>query len=455
MNQFMNIEDALNYMPVHVPPRSALFSLSPIGVGTPHQESLLSLLVRTSRAHAVSPRHLVGEVLGAADTAIAKLADTKFFSIDAGTVNGLGQYAELFVSAAERLTGHQNLGYLTLLPWQDLFPYNGQGLLARHPRWCPACLYQQRLLGQATVYPLRWYIEAYRACSEHMYTLEDHCSYCGKTQPYIPRFPDIGICDNCRKPLAGTRPREDIPRFQLWVNDAIGDMVLRQSEPDFAPSVDRFRDFVREQIHVMEAGNRAAFCRSVGFNDRGLNGLLIKGERTSAPQFLALCYSSQVMPTDVFAVAQHSIKGTGMRLPPSKLKDRGICPRPSPQRRKELEDALHVRLNSEEGLSVKKIADDLGVSGSCLRYWFPELCALLSKRHKVAAKARSAIQQERQSHRVEEVVRLIHMEGRYPSQRQVDYVLRKEGMSLVQPPLMQAYLKALKDMSRRKTGSCQ
>ncbi|MDO9054553.1 MAG: hypothetical protein Q7U37_11585 [Gallionella sp.] len=230
------------------------------------------------------------------------------------------------------------------------------------------------------------------------------------------------------------------------MNDAIGEMVLRQSEPDFAPSVDRFRDFVREQIQVIAAGNRAAFCRAIGFNDRGLNGLLIKGERPAATQFLAMCYSMQVMPTNIFAGESLSMNGKGLCLPPSKLKDRGACPRPSLQRRKELEDSLHARLNSEAGLSVKEIAADLGVSGSCLRYWFPDLCATLSKRHKVAAKVRSAIQQERQSRRVEDVVRIIHVEGRYPSQRQVDYVLRKEGMSLVQPPLMQAYLKALKEL---------
>ncbi len=87
-----------------------------------------------------------------------------------------------------------------------------------------------------TVFPLRWYIEVYRACSEHMCTLEDHCPYCGKTQPYIPRFPDIGICDNCRKPLAGTRPRTDIPRFQLWVH------ILEQREHPFWTNVNSDSD---------------------------------------------------------------------------------------------------------------------------------------------------------------------------------------------------------------------
>ena len=446
MSPFSDLEDVLDYMPPHVPPRSALFSLSPYGIGTPDQESLLSLLVRTSRAHAVSPRHLISEVFGVVDPAISKLAYAAFFSGHAGTVNGLGHYAEMFVSSTERLTGLQNIRNLTLLPWQGLFPHNGQGLLARHPRWCPVCLYQQRLLGQVTIFPLRWYIEVYRACTEHMCTLEDICPYCGKVQPYLPRYPDIGICDHCRNPLAGTRPREDIPQFQLWVNDAIGGMVMRQSEPWFTPSVDRFRDFVREQVQTMAAGNKAAFCRAVGFNDRGLDGWLNKGERPAATQFLTLCYGVQVMPTDVFAGSLLSTVGTGLRLPPGKLKDRGICPRPSLQRRKELEEFLRIRLNSDESPPVKIIAAGLGVSQSCLRYWFPDLCGLLSKRHIGAAKARSEIHQAQQSRRVEEVVRMIRVDGRYPSRRQVNYVLRQESMSLAQPHLLQTYLKALGEL---------
>lgn len=444
MNPFMDLENALDLQrPPHVPPRSALFSLSPTGVGTPHQESLLSLLVRTSRAHAVSPRRLISEVFGAVDPAISRLAYTGFFSSLAGTVNGLGHYAELFMSATERLTGLQDLRHLTLLPWQDLFPHNGQGLLARHPRWCPACLHQQRFLGQATVFPLSWYVEVYRACPEHLCALEDRCHHCGKTQPFLPRFPDIGICDHCRHPLAGTRPQEVVFQFQSWVAEAVGGMVMRQSEPDFSPSAGRFRDFVRQQVQALTAGNRAAFCRAVGFNDRGLNGWLNKGERPAVTQFLALCYGVNVMPVDAFAGASPSTVGTGLRLPPSKLKGRGHCPRPSPKRRKELEEFLHIQLNSEKSLPVTAIAAGLGIGPSCLRYWFPDLCAALSERHGIAAKARSEIHRAQQGRRVEEVVRMVRDNGQYPSQRQVNAVLRQEGKSLAQPHLLQAYLKAL------------
>lgn len=195
----------------------------------------------------------------------------------------------------------------------------------------------------------------------------------------------------------------------------------------------------------MTVGNRAAFCRAVGFNDRGLNGWLNKGERPAVTQFLALCYGVKVMPTDVFEGASPSTVGTGLRLPPSKLKGRGICPRPAPQRRKEWEGFLHIRLNSEESPPVTAIAADLGVGQSCLRYWFPDLCALLSKRHRIATKARSEIHRAKQGCRVREVVKMICVDGRYPSHRQVNTVLRQEGMSLAQPHLLQAYLKALED----------
>lgn len=49
--------------PLAIPERSVLFSLQPQGVGASHQESLISLLMRTSHAHAVSPRLLIRKVL--------------------------------------------------------------------------------------------------------------------------------------------------------------------------------------------------------------------------------------------------------------------------------------------------------------------------------------------------------------------------------------------------------
>jgi hypothetical protein len=253
----------------------------------------------------------------------------------------------------------------------------------------------------------------------------------------------MSICDHCHRSLAGIRPREEISQLQLWADDAIGDMLTRQADSNFTPSADRFRDFVRERVRSMADGNRAVFCRAVGFNYMGLTGWLTKGERPSPSQFLALCYGVNVMPTDVFADSPLPTIDTGFRLPPEKLKERKVRPRPSPQRRKEWEDFLNIQLITKESQSVTMIAANLGVRQTCLQYWFPELCKLLSERHKAAIKIRSEKYQAQQSLRVEEVVKLIRAEGRYPSQRQVDYVLNKEGMSLAQNHLLRAYMKVL------------
>jgi len=446
MSPFMDLDNALVYKPPLIPPRSVLFSLSPAGVGTPQQESLLSLLVRTSRAHNVSPRLLIKEVFGVMNSAISKPCCTDFFSIDTGTVNGLGRYAEMFVSTMERLTAHQNLRHLTMLPWQGLFPFNGQGLLARRPRWCPACLYQQHLSGQDTIFPLKWYVESYRMCQEHMCPLEDRCPHCGKAQPYLPQHPDLGICEHCHRSLASVRHMGGISPFQLWLNNAIGDMIIGQLKPNFAPALDVFHEFVRERIRAMSAGNQTMFCRAIGFKDQGLKGWLTKGERPSFTQFLALCYGVNIMPTDIFSEGEDSTEGGIFCLPPENFKERKACSRPSPQRRKEFEDSLNAQLVSEESQSVTMIAANLGVSSSCLRYWFPDMCSLLSDRYKTAVKARSKIHQAQQSRRVKGVVKMIYMEGRYPSQLQVDYVLKKEGMSLVQPHLLLAYKEAISDL---------
>lgn len=119
---------------VNVPPRSRLFSLTPGGAGTPDQEGLLSLLVRTCHSHALNPRLVIRDIFFEAEPSIRRIPTAAFYQRLAGTMNGLGKYAELFVAAMEKLTGRTDLRVLTMLPWQDLFPHNGQGLSARHRR---------------------------------------------------------------------------------------------------------------------------------------------------------------------------------------------------------------------------------------------------------------------------------------------------------------------------------
>lgn len=105
-----------------IPERSRLFSLAPVEFPVEQRESLISLLVRTCAAHSLNPRRVVAEVLGKAKPELEPLAYPKFFNRMAGTINGHGKYASLFVSVLEASTGQRGLSRLTLLPGRTSFP---------------------------------------------------------------------------------------------------------------------------------------------------------------------------------------------------------------------------------------------------------------------------------------------------------------------------------------------
>jgi transposase-like protein len=443
VNHQADVEEMDFSSEIVIPERSTLFSLQPIGVGTPHQESLLSFLVRTSHAHAVNPRLLIREIFPQGEAAIARLPSAAFFQREIGTINGLGQYAQIFVSAMERLTGRHDLHGLTMLQWQALFPHNGQGLLARHPRWCPACLDQQRREEGESSFPLVWSLEAYQVCETHLVPLECRCSSCGKMQPYIPSFPDLSICAYCRMSLGGIRSPVEQTDFKVWVSGAIGDMVARQSIQSIKPKRERFHEFVREQITAHAGGNRTAFCRAVGLNDFGVSGWLNKGARPSFSQFLTVCYGTHTMPMDIFLDAGLPTTPTALMSPAEKLKERAAIPRLDYIRRATTEQVLREHLDLISGESVSAIAKKLGVGRTCLRYWFPELCEMLSEQHQRIANNRSQNRRRQQCVLVEEVMARIQAEGSSPTKRKVNMLLQIKGITLSQPHLMNAYKKRL------------
>lgn len=450
MKPFFSDSDDLDLcVAPNLPLRSRLFSLAPYGTGTPDQEGLLSLIVRTCHAHAVNPRRMITAIFPTAKPHIAELASAPFFGKLAGTVNGLGQYAELFVSATERLTGHKNLAPLTMLPWQGLFPPNGQGLLARRRRWCPVCLSQHMLDGGPVPVPLTWSLEAYSCCSRHGCQMEEYCPHCGKAQPYLPRYPNLGICDYCRGELGDCTPGEEVSAIDQWVAEAIGDMVEHNTESGFSPNPTEFLHFLKSRTNSLAGGNRAAFCRAVGLAEHALKGWFSKGERPSMTQFLSVCYGTQTMPSAVFAPPDpRCTKPPSLRKLPHKLKTRGPRPRPMATERAEIEKTLHRKLKTPEADPVSTIAAEVGVGVGCLRYWFPDHCADLSRRHRIASKTRSIERRGAQCRRLEEIVRKIVLDGHYPSRRRVNGYLRKESMSLAQPHLAEAMRQVLQKLQQ-------
>ena len=104
--------------------RSYLYSLAPIGVGTPAVESFTGYIARLAAAHSVETGTLVNHELlpripftkGEFAGCVPSKLPTCFF-LSAFPLNGLGERPRLWVSLLEKLTCIDRLDLLTCLPW--------------------------------------------------------------------------------------------------------------------------------------------------------------------------------------------------------------------------------------------------------------------------------------------------------------------------------------------------
>jgi hypothetical protein len=421
-----------------IPPRSRLFNLPPAGLGTDRVEGLLSYLIRLARAHCVSPRRMVKVELTAAAPAIARMQFGGFFLRDAATVDGLGKYATRLSETLGRLTGREDLRLLTLLPLQALLPAVGPGLLAGRPKWCSACLEEMAKNGE--VYrPLVWSFALYRVCTQHKLAMQDGCPKCGRTQPPVPRYPDLARCDHCGAALTTEMPAAVATNsLNAWVTTAIEDIVTHLPEFDCVATQGHFVEIVRSLVDRQTDGNQVRFCREVGLASRALKCWLLRDERPSFPQLLTVCHGLGVVPSQ-FLLNRLPTDGGLCRLPKALLA-RAERPLLSPAERRRIGAKLgEVVADSADVASVATVARRLGLGKSVLSYWFPDRCRKILVKHRAARSARAGQRLREDRRKVAEAVHTMLLRGEYPGMRRVNLELQNLGASLGRPELMRAY----------------
>lgn len=261
---------------VQAPARSKLFCPQPFHLGTTRVEGLVSYLVRLGRAHSVSPRLLIRREFPFADAAIGKMGYATFFARDGGAIDGMGELAEIFSKAVSGLTGMTDLHVMTLRALRNVLPIKGPAMIAKHPKWCPECIGEMQCCDNEVYRPLAWSFDLYRTCKRHCRNLVDTCPFCGKQQPFIPNYPDLGKCAHCMAPLSSkSRVKVGIPSpTDLWLAAAIEDLVFNLQSLGSTATMERLRIFLEEMIVRHTGGNRAAFCRQIGLNRWALKGWL-------------------------------------------------------------------------------------------------------------------------------------------------------------------------------------
>lgn len=434
---------------IAVPHRSRLYRLPPIGVGTGQAEGLVSYLVRLAHEHSVNPRRMVRTVFSENNPEIARLQRAAFFAKYAGTIDGLDKYADMFARETCRLTGFDLPGSINLLPLRELLPGNGAGLLAPKPKWCPACIAEMRKTTDGVYRPLVWSFRLYRICERHASPLRDTCPHCGKTQRFIPRCPEMGKCQHCLEDLGtdSEEPTVTASSLDRWVATAISDVVAHLPQLEGVATAARFHHFLRRAIDLLAGGNRAAFSRSLGLSPWAMKGWLCHGERATLPQLISVCQGLGIMPGQLFLSDPDDLIPSlrdKIHPVPSRLHERADRPLPGIRERRRLKAKLVAIIdNPDDDRSLKDVARDMGLTRSCLKYWFPDESRAIMARYAEIRNQRAIRYAMSQQDEVAWVVRQFYLRGEYPSKRKVNRELSRRKMALAQPHLNSAYKRAV------------
>ena len=222
--------------PLEIPKRSRLFSLEPIGVGTPYTESLSSYLCRLAQEHCVTSQKLVmGEIAPQMmeqdyDLALTKKnVSTLFSNSDAKPgINGMREKTQSLVQALKELTQRKDLKFLSLLTWKGVI--NERGLFRQYRAWCPQCNEQWRQEDKVIYEPLLWSFREVDVCLHHNCLLIDECPHCSSHLPVIANSLQLGFCSRCKGWL-GNRGEEssvlitDELEWNQYKIRSIGDLI--------------------------------------------------------------------------------------------------------------------------------------------------------------------------------------------------------------------------------------
>ena len=261
---------ASDTLPMDIPPRTKLFRLEPIRMGTAEGESFAGWLTRLARAHRVGVRTLLLQVLPDTEWKRAVCGSGGRWRVRCNVLDVPGRIVPWLSSA----TGIEDLSSLSLERWAELI--SGIGLLRPRRAWCPECLRR---------YPyerLTWTMRSVTVCSKHRLRLREHCGDCGFAPPRLRLGSSLDRCPRCGRWLALSSVREDAcSEWDLHLAGEAGTLVSME-KPVTANSPAQIANGIRNAFPTWTQGE---ISKLLGIHD-SFFALLRNRNKTMSFEFL-------------------------------------------------------------------------------------------------------------------------------------------------------------------------
>ncbi len=382
-----------------IPPRSRLYCLEPIGVGSEYVESLTGYVARLAQQHCVTPRQLllteIAPHLARKKNRLNYQPETvsKVFGIDMckPAANGTGLTAAYLVEALSALTKRNDLHKLTRLYW-PLLPKRG---LLRHQRaWCPSCYLEWQQGGKTIYEPLLWLINIVVICPYHHNRLLCQCPHCHQHLPVFYWNFRPGYCSNCNQWLVNcgyktkyTNIEADLD-WQLNVVRNVGELLAFEPGFNSPPIINNISDVIYTYINQVFKSNKAAFSRSIGISETTIGFWCNRKVIPPIDKLLRVANYFGISLLDFLTkdnlVFNHSQKPEIIKVQQSRKSYKRI----SLERKSVLNIVLTEVTLEDTPPSLEDVALRLKYSPDVLQHHFPELCQVIKVRHADFKKAR-------------------------------------------------------------------
>jgi TniQ len=390
-----------------LPPRSSLYQIYPIGIGTAGSECLTSYLARLANAHYLS----VGDLLikyflpmmrgqRAPDNKPIKSRVLKKMS----SANGASALASHLVGLTERLTLLTGLLLTTFIPWRDVV--SRVELQRRIRAWCSVC-YADQAAGSGVPYdPLLWTVLPVKICPVHQRSLTENCPKCKKwAYPVLTHYLP-GSCPHCNAWLGAQKTEAKSAlsgdlEYELWVADNIGAIIAASPLLTFAPARQNVTDSINHCRNLLTEGITSALARvlavrigamrswMVGLGVPPLKILARLSYLTKVPLIKLLTDSAYVLEY----VSEHPVEIMGHQV----KQPRYLC-RGNPISHQKVRERMEAALLEVPPPSLSEVAQSLGYRhGSTLRGKFPELSKKLTANYMASERYLNSLQSWRRS----------------------------------------------------------
>ncbi len=307
----LQIYDSWDLAKPKTAPRSRLYHLEPIGVGTAHTESCTSYIARLAKEHCLSIHLLfTREFVPLSNNPKFLRAGSTFVSsgnyrLAMKSLNGRGATARDWVEVLERLTLRRGLRFLTMLTWQNVLTH--KSLLRTVRAWCPSCLEEQRESEVIVYEHLLWTLGTVEVCLHHQRKLETVCPHChNQTPPFTFRLRP-GHCSRCLGWLGHSKSEKesfvevDDLKYKLWVAHQMGELISEApKQPNDPPRENAIR-FLPTCIKYAAGGNVTAFADIAGIDRDILYSWLNEKHIPKTDLLLKMCYHIGVSLSDILA----------------------------------------------------------------------------------------------------------------------------------------------------------